>query len=237
MPNTTRPTPSSTLKISGRSVMLYRSEYDRATKATRQQYLGGFSRSLTAIPQRFLKLLEANTRDPKKLHAMLVRIENEVLEPARARAAEADKQRRNLDAIAPVVEARRAMNRAARCVESAPDCEELSAELGRLKQAYEQVLLAKPLDANRDDVALRAFEALGAACEQVVEAQQSMPRRTAPTHEAVNAWQRTWYQYQDMLSAVTRRSAFKRPAGWSDKTVRAMVEAGKDANQFAGGIG
>jgi hypothetical protein len=230
MPNTARPKPSSTLKISGRSVMLYRSEYDRAAKATRQRYLGGFSRSLTAIPPKFLKLLEAQTPDPEKRQAMLARIEVEALEPARQRAAEADKHRENVEAIAPVIEARRAVNKAARCVESAPDCAELSAELRKLQQAYDQVQVARPARDVSHDGTLHVFEALGAACDEVVDVLQRLPRGIAPSREAVNAWQRTWYQYQDMLSAVTRRSAFKRPAGWSDKKIRAKVESGRDAN-------
>jgi plasmid stabilization system protein ParE len=230
MPNTIRPNASSTLKISGRSVMLYRSEYDRAAKATRQRYLGGFSRGLTAIPSKFLRLLESQTQDPDKRQAMLARIEIEALEPARQRASEAEKRRENLKAIAPVIEARRAVTRAARCVESAADCAELSAELRELQQAYDQVLLARPIRDVSDDGALHVFEALGTACDEVVDVLQRLPRRATPTREAVNAWQRTWYQYQDMLSAVTRRSAFKRPAGWSDKGVRTMVESGVDAN-------
>lgn len=223
------------LKISGRSVSLYRSEYDRAAKATRQRYLGGFSRRLTAIPPKFLKLLEAQTPDPDKRHAMLARIEVEALEPARQRAADAERHRKNMETLVPVIEARRAVNRAARCVESAPDCAELTAELRKLQQAYDQVFLARPIRDVSDDGTLRAFVALGAACDEVVDVlQQRLPRGLAPSREAVNAWQRTWYQYQDMLSAVTRRSAFKRPAGWSDKAVRAKVEAGDDANQCAG---
>lgn len=229
-----RTNPSATLKLTKRNVMLYSCEYDRTAKATRQRYLAGFSRAATAIPPEFAGKLRACVADPGRRQAMLERIEIEVLVPARQLEAERGRRNATMAALAPLVDARRAFGRAARCVESAEASEELEAELSRLRQAYEQLERVHPSHTDGRDSLRAAFRNLTSACEQVAQAVQAMPRGTIASSDAVNAWQRTWYQYQDMLSAVTRRSAFKRPAGWSDKAVRAKVEAGDDANQCAG---
>lgn len=144
MPNQARPKSSATLKLTKRTVMLYSCEYDRAAKATRQRYLAGFSRTATAIPHEFASKLRTGVLDPGRRQAMLERIEIEVLVPARQLEAERGRRNATMAALAPLVDARRAFGRAARCVESTETSEELEAELSRLRQAYEQLERVRP---------------------------------------------------------------------------------------------
>lgn len=221
---------SATLKLSARSVMLYSCEYDRTSRATRQRYIAGFSRSATSVPHAFMSKLRAHVADAERRQAILETIESASLVPARRLAAERERRNANVAAVAPIAEARRALGRAARCVGSVVASVELSEELSRLDAAYAQFESMCPGGIATGDSVLDAFRKLAASCEEVIRAVQAMPRGAAPSAESVNAWQRSWYAYQDMLAAVTRRPGLKRPAGWSAKEVRALVEGGQDAH-------
>lgn len=218
---------SGTLKLSKRTVMLYRSQYDREAKATRQTYVAGFSRSATEVPQAFMNALKQVVRQPERRHAMLSRIEIEVLVPARQLALEAATRRVRLSALAPIAEARRALGRATRCLETMEPSAELHHELGGLREAYQNFERLQSLGAYVASDTDSAIAALSAACKTLSQAVQTLPRGTTIRPETVNAWQRSWYLHQDMLATVTSRAALKRPAGWSHPSVRAQVEQGR----------
>lgn len=80
---------SVTLKINKSSVMLYSSQYVKLTGqggATAQRYLGSFPVTATEVPASFESLLREGTRGrPERYRALMLRIENEVLVPAKIR--------------------------------------------------------------------------------------------------------------------------------------------------------
>jgi hypothetical protein len=209
--------------------MLYRSVYDRNAKATRQTYVIGFSRSATEIPATFMTALKQFIRDPMRRQSLLSRIETEVLVPARQSAIDAVQKQARLATLAPIAEARRALNRAAHCFASVAKGPELHHELAGLREAYQQLshdtqsisVAACTIDSTISD--------LTHTCAALARAVQALPKRSVIAPETVNAWQRSWYAHQDMLAIVTSRAALKRPAGWSHPTYRALVEESKCA--------
>lgn len=220
-----------TLKLSARNVMLYRSEYDREARATRQTYVAGFSRSASQIPPAFLAALKKLVREPDRQQQMLSRIEIDVLVPARQRATDAAEHQARIAALAPLAEARRAVVRAARCAESQTTNPELNTELSKLREAFAIIGRVNPAAKMADSDVDAAIARLEAACAEVIRAVQALPKRAAISTATVNGWQRAWYSYQDMLAVATGRAALKRPAGWSDPSIRAAVVLGHDANQ------
>ena len=78
-----------TLKINKTSVMLYACIYVRLPEgvgATVQTYLGSFPVTATEVPPKFAALMrEATLGRPDRYQELMVRITNNVLEPARAR--------------------------------------------------------------------------------------------------------------------------------------------------------
>lgn len=81
------------LKIGRTSVMLYRNEYLKPSGnrpgCSVQEYLGSFSVHATEIPSAFLALLrQATSGRPERYRALVERLEQRVLAPARQRHAE-----------------------------------------------------------------------------------------------------------------------------------------------------
>lgn len=222
-----------TLKLSARNVMLYRSEYDRKARATRQTYVAGFSRSASQIPPAFLATLKKLVCEPERQQQMLSRIETEVLVPARQRVTEAAERQARIAALAPLAEARRAVVRAARCAESQTTNPELNTELSKLREALAIIGRVNPTATTTDSDLDAAIAHLDAACAEVSRAVQALPKRAAISTTTVNCWQLAWYSYKDMLAVATGRAALKRPAGWSDPSIRAAVALGQDANHAA----
>ncbi len=89
-----------TLKINRTSVMLYACHYVRLPEgvgATVQTYLGSFPVSATAVPVKFAALLrEATLGRPGRYQTLLRRINDAVLEPARARRERAEAERQQV---------------------------------------------------------------------------------------------------------------------------------------------
>lgn len=223
---------SATLKLSKRTVMLYESRYDRAAKATRQTYVAGFSRNATEIPAAFMKALARLTMTPERREQMLARIEAEVLAPARERAAEIERRRAQLAALAPVAAAGRAVGRAVRCLDEAEASPERDAALASLQDTCAGVAALQPHAPSPSPTDIDgAIAAFAGACAQLTAAVRALPKGAALKAATVNAWQRSWYVHQDMQAAVTSRAALKRPAGWSRPRVRALVEQGLDAHE------
>jgi hypothetical protein len=206
--------------------MLYGSQYDREAKATRQTYVAGFSRSATEVPPAFMHALKQRVRQPERRQAMLSRIEIEVLVPARRLAIEVARRQMRLSALVPIAEARRALGRATRCLETVEPCAELSHELGSLSEAYQSFERSQSSSASKVLDVDGAIAALSAACTALTNAVNALPRGATIQPETINAWQRNWYLHQDMLATVTRRAALKRPAGWSRPSIRKQVEQG-----------
>lgn len=221
-----------TLKLSKRTVMLYKSSYDRESKATRQTYVAGFSRSATEIPPVFVTALRQLVRDPERRQEMLARIDTEVLVPAREASMEAERRRRHLTSLQPLSEARRALGRATRCLNGIESSAELQEEFRRLDSAYQEL---KGFEGQRASEVLDIDDAVAAfasACKALSASVQALPKRCALRPDTVNAWQRSWYLHQDMLATATSRTALRRPAGWSSTSVRKQVEDGLDANSI-----
>lgn len=81
-----------TLKISKTSVMLYACHYAKLPEgnASLQTYLGSFPVNATEVPAQFERLLREATRlRPERYTALMQRITDRVLIPARSRKAEA----------------------------------------------------------------------------------------------------------------------------------------------------
>lgn len=220
-----------TLKLSKRTVMLYKSRYDREAKATRQTYVAGFSRSATEIPPAFVTAMRQLVRDPERRQEMLARIDNEVLVPAREASMAAERRRRHLVSLQPLAEARRALGRATRSLNSLESSVELQDELRRLDSAYQALKGFKGQEASEKLDMGEAVAAFASACKALSASVEALPKRCALRPETVNAWQRSWYLHQDMFATVTSRTALKRPAGWSSPSVRKQVEDGMDANR------
>lgn len=220
---------SGTLKISKRNVMLYHSVYDRNAKATRQTYIVGFSRSAIEIPATFMKALKKFICDPIRRQFLLSRIETEVLIPARQSAINTAQKQARLTTLAPIVEARRALNRAVNCFNYVANGPELHHELAGLREAYQKL----GHDTHSESVAAYDIDStisdFTQACAALTQAVQALPKRSVIAPETVNAWQRSWYVHQDMLAIVTSRAALKRPAGWSHPSYRDLVEQAKCA--------
>lgn len=219
-----------TLKLSRRTVMLYESHYDREVKATRQTYVSGFSRSATEIPATFLTALRQLVKDPERRQEMLARIDTEVLVPAREASMEAERRRRHLTSLQPLLEARRALGRATRCLNGIESSAELQEEFRRLDIAYQALKGFEGQEAHKTQTIDDAIAAFAEACKGLSAAVQALPKRCALRPETVNAWQRSWYLHQDTLATATSRAALRRPAGWSSASVRKHVEEGLDAN-------
>lgn len=220
-----------TLKLSRRTVMLYESHYDREVKATRQTYVSGFSRSATEIPPAFLTALRQLVKDPERRQEILTRIDTEVLVPAREASMEAERRRRHLVALQPLSEARRALGRATRCLNSIESSAELQEEFRRLDNAYRALKGFEGQGASEELDIDEAVAGFASACKVLSASVEALPKRCALRPETVNAWQRSWYLHQDMFATVTSRTALKRPAGWSSHSVRKQVEDGLDANR------
>ena len=221
-----------TLKLSRRTVMLYKSSYDREAKATRQTYVSGFSRSATEVPAAFLTALRQLVKDPQRRQEMLARIDNEVLQPAREASLETERRRTRLLALAPLAEARRTLGRAARALENIEPSSELVTELQGLQSAYQSLQLFEVSAASERLPLDEAIAAFASACRALSESVQSLSKRSALSTQTINAWQRSWYLHQDMFATATSRSALRRPAGWSNASVRKHVESGMDANSI-----
>lgn len=219
-----------TLKVSRRTVMLYKSQYDREAKATRQTYVAGFSRSATEVPPAFMLALKQLVRQPERRQAMLSRIEIEVLVPAREQAIEGARRQARLYAVAPIAEARRALGRALRSLEDMEPSAELNGEVRGLREVYQTFERLQSSGASQVWDVDGAIAALSAACTALSNAVHTIPRGTTIQPQTIDAWQRSWYLYQDMLATVTRRAALKRPAGWSHPSMRAKVEQGLAAS-------
>lgn len=222
---------TATLKLSKRTVMLYKSRYDREAKATRQTYVAGFSRSATEIPPAFLTALRQLVKDPERRQEMLARIDTEVLVPAREASMEAERRRRHLVSLQPLSEARRALGRASRCLNGIESSAELQEEFRRLDNAYQALKGFEGQGASEELDIDEAVAGFASACKVLSASVEALPKRGALRPETVNAWQRSWYLHQDMFATVTSRTALKRPAGWSSPSVRKQVEDGLDANR------
>lgn len=222
-----------TLKLSKRTVMLYKSSYDRESKATRQTYVAGFSRSATEIPPAFVTALRQLVRDPERRQEMLARIDTEVLVPAREASMEAERRRRYLTSLQPLSEARRALGRATRCLNGIESSAELQEEFRRLDGAYQALKGFEGQGASEELDMDEAIAAFASACKALSAAVQALPKRCALRPDTVNAWQRSWYLHQDMFATAASRTALRRPAGWSNAAVRKQVEDGLDANRLS----
>lgn len=229
-PKKSTPAGTGTLKLSKRTVMLYASTYEREVKATRQRYVAGFSRSATEIPPAFLTALRRLVKDPERRQEMLARIDTEVLVPAREASQEAERRRRHLVSLQPLSEARRALGRATRCLNSIERSAELREEFRRLDIAYQALKGFEGQETHKTLTIDDAIAAFSKACKGLSASVQALPKRCALRPETVNAWQRTWYLHQDTLATATSRAALRRPAGWSSASVRKHVEEGMDAN-------
>lgn len=224
---------TATLKLSKRTVMLYKSRYDREAKATRQTYVAGFSRSATEIPPAFLTALRQLVKDPERRQALLARIDTEVLVPAREALMEAERRRRHLVSLQPLSEARRALGRATRCMNGIESSAELREELRRLDCAYQALKGFEVRGASEELNMDEAVAAFASACKALSAAVQALPKRCTLRPDTVNAWQRSWYLHQDMFATAASRTALRRPAGWSNASVRKQVENGLDANRLS----
>jgi len=92
--------PSISMKINRTSVMLYANEYhkppDGGAGHAVQRYLGSCSVNVTELPAAFHALLREGTRgQPERYLALMQRLQDRVLEPARQRQRELEHRQRH----------------------------------------------------------------------------------------------------------------------------------------------
>lgn len=229
---------SVSLKLNRTSVMLYSNKYVHlpdGSGASSQSYLASFPITSTEIPAGFESLLRAATTGrPERYQALMQRIENEVLIPARQREAE-ETARRNQQAI------ENALRWAGQNIEAIPslpayneliDRPELQRLLtnlldtsARLASCMQPAMPAEmptpssepnPLPEERLQALMTNLEntclEIGAL---LPESAQVFKRGHIFERETVALVKRLWFRTSDVIARLGSRAQFRRPAGWS----------------------
>jgi hypothetical protein len=226
---------SVTLKINKSSVMLYSSQYVKLTGqggATAQRYLGSFPVTATEVPASFESLLREGTRGrPERYRALMLRIENEVLVPAKIRKEQEERQS-SREAVV------NAMQWAAQNLRAIPEMPHYAALIGRPDlQSFLTNLLDESARLSRDvqrpeterpavviedpEVRLQRLLALvETACTEIAavmpESALNFKRGYGFQSETVERVQRLWFRTSDAIAALSARSQFRRPSQWSN---------------------
>lgn len=228
------PSPNSvSLKLNSTSVMLYTNQYVRLPDgrgASIQTYLASFSRKATDIPPLFETALREATRgQPARYQALIARIDNEVLRPARIRhqQEEAVRQRNALVAALGHV------------VQGLTDIPEMpgyltltgSAEFQRLllelQAGTQRVLEARVVNEcpSREPVESpekrlqRLLLTVSSACADIAElmptARQAFPRGYRFAAETIEQVRQLWFSSSHAIASLSARSQLRRPRNWS----------------------
>jgi hypothetical protein len=235
-----------TLKINRTSVMLYACHYVRLPEgvgATVQTYLGSFPLTATEVPPKFAALLrEVTLGRPGRYQVLMQRINDAVLEPARARRERAEVERQR-------VAVGQALEWATESLQALPAMvsydvlvrtPELRVTLAKLLEAagwltedaggppvgQEAPAAAAPPPVTGDSPAATAEEALqsllaqletayDAILELMPEARSAFQRGHTFEEETVRRVQRLWFKAADAIASLGCRKQLKRPANWS----------------------
>ncbi len=226
---------SVTLKINKSSVMLYSSQYVKLTGqggATAQRYLGSFPVTATEVPASFESLLREGTRGrPERYRALMLRIENEVLVPAKIRKEQEERQR-SRDAIV------NAMTWAAQNLRAIPEMSHYATHIGRpdlqvvltglleetklLSRDIQQPKPERPATVIEDpeEKLKRLLAVVEVACTEIAalmpESAQNFKRGHGFQSETVERVQRLWFRTSDAIAALSARSQLRRPRQWSN---------------------
>lgn len=236
---------SVTLKISKSSVMLYASRYMKRSGepgATTQEYLASFSITSTEVPANFKSLLrQATAGRPDRYQALMLRIEERVLEPARALAV-IEQRTKAWVSLAEHLEIATAQLQLAKGLPHFEHHVRHPVMQIAVKQIVEQAnsavydeaasggspapAAATSKQTNEDGSSGITAEAklqallsqLGQTCEEIAELMPEAARHFRRGHKfdsvTIDLVKQTWFKTSDAVAALGGRSQLRRPKKW-----------------------
>lgn len=237
---------SVTLKINKTSVMLYANRYLKLPDqggATVQAYLGSFPVTACEVPAKFEALLRGATEGrPERYQALMRRITDDVIVPARLEKEREEIHRRRL-AIGNAL--RWARKNLAELPEmpfyathiGSPELQSLLKDLhGEFDHLAADIALpeqATPEDKSNESKKVaeeklqRLLETVELACAEIValmpEATKAFKRSYVFQPQTLAQVQRLWFRTSDAVAALSARRQLRRPRLWG--TLRAKVLA------------
>ena len=245
--------PSISMKINRTSVMLYANEYckppDGGAGHAVQRYLGSCSVNVTELPAAFHALLREGTRgQPERYLALMQRLQDRVLEPARQRQRELKRRQRHQQVLGTLGTAIQHLSE----LEGLPELDEhlherpVQQAVKRLFDAVNnlqrvpapvapvtapsELLPQEPAELASPDEAERCLQEqlaiINQACTKVIDMMPEAARQFKkghPFHEkTVKMVQRSWFHVSDMQSALSGRTALRRPKSWDSMREQVM---------------
>lgn len=249
--------PSISMKINRTSVMLYANEYhkppDGGAGHAVQRYLGSCSVNVTELPAAFHALLREGTRgQPERYLALVQRLQDRVLEPARQRQRELEHRQRHQQVLGTLGTAIQDLAE----LEGLPEFDEhlqeqpvqqvvkrLFDKVSNLQRVPEPVVPAlvpapalcellpqEPAEVASPDEAERCLQEqlaiINQACARIVDMMPEAARQFKKGHpfhaRTVHMVQRSWFHVSDMQSALSGRTALRRPKSWDGMREQVM---------------
>jgi hypothetical protein len=238
---------SVTLKINKTSVMLYANRYAKLPghgSGTIQTYLGSFPISAVQVPDQFESMLRnATSGRPERYQALMRRITEEVLAPARVRRELAE-AKRSREAIS------NALTWSADSLQAIPSMQdyakyivrpELQLQLKELIETSSQlsadIVLPEPeqptpkdtLEHDATEAKLQGLlKTVESACTEIAallpESAKAFRRGYNFLPDTVRLVNRLWFCTSDAVAALSARRQFRRPRQWSSLRARVMGE-------------
>ncbi len=245
--------PSISMKINRTSVMLYANEYRKPTDGGAghavQRYLGSCSVNVTELPAAFHALLREGTRgQPERYLALMQRLQDRVLEPARQRQREFERRQRHQQVLGTLGTAIQHLSE----LEGLPELDEhlherpVQQAVKRLFDAVNnlqrvpapvapvtapsELLPQEPAELASPDEAERCLQEqlaiINQACARIVDMMPEAARQFKKGHpfhaKTVHMVQRSWVYVSAMQSALSGRSALRRPMSWDSMREQVM---------------
>ena len=245
--------PSISMKINRTSVMLYANEYckppDGGAGHAVQRYLGSCSVNVTELPAAFHALLREGTRgQPERYLALMQRLQDRVLEPARQRQREFERRQRHQQVLGTLGTAIQHLSE----LEGLPELDEhlherpVQQAVKRLFDAVNnlqrvpapvapvtapsELLPQEPAELASPDEAERCLQEqlaiINQACARIVDMMPEAARQFKKGHpfhaKTVHLVQRSWFHISDMQSALSGRTALRRPKSWDSMREQVM---------------
>lgn len=246
--------PSISMKINRTSVMLYANEYckppDGGAGHAVQRYLGSCSVNVTELPAAFHALLREGTRgQPERYLALMQRLQDRVLEPARQRQREFERRQRHQQVLGTLGTAIQHLSE----LEGLPELDEhlherpVQQAVKRLFDAVNnlqrvpapvapvtapsELLPQEPAELASPDEAERCLQEqlaiINQACTKVIDMMPEAARQFKKGHsfheKTVKMVQRSWFHVSDMQSALSGRTALRRPKSWDGMREQVMA--------------
>ena len=243
---------SVSLKLNGTSVMLYRNRYiprsGEHPGLSAQQFLCSFSIHKTELPNDFHnQLMQATTGQPHRYEQLMERIQTRVLEPARQRQQERQRQEQLTRLRGWVTFAQQQIEQATDYAHRDDHLADPQVQHGvrQLLQAA-QSLLAQPQaiatqaqaapDSSQSEQQLQQLLAsINQNCRQI---QTMVPlaggkfgRGYAFAPETIAKVQQLWFNTSEAIAVLNQRQQLNRPSGWSQLRAQVMQPSHGEAPQ------